>query len=106
MYWEKKQVIANEIKDAKYFSVIVDSTPDLSHTDQLTIIFRFVNFKGNVLERFIAFEPISCHTGESLCDYLIKMVNNLGGDCLCKTSVLWSPKCFDCFLICCYAVAR
>lgn len=38
-----KQVIANALKVARYFSVIIDSTPDLSHTDQLTFIFRFVN---------------------------------------------------------------
>ncbi len=77
-----KQVIANELKDAKYISVIVDSTPDLSHTDQLTFIFRFVNEKGNVMERFIGFQPISGHTGESLCDCVIKMVNDLGLDIL------------------------
>lgn len=77
-----KRVIANELKDAKYFSVIVDSTPDLSHTDQLTFIFRFVNEKGNVMERFIGFQPISGHTGESLCDCVIKMVNDLDLDIL------------------------
>ena len=32
-----RQVIAEELRDAKYFSVIVDSTPDLSHVDQLTL---------------------------------------------------------------------
>ena len=32
-----KQVIADEIKQAKYF----DSTPDLSHVDQLTFVFPF-----------------------------------------------------------------
>ena len=30
--------IMSEIKKAKYFSIIVDSTPDLSHTDQLAIV--------------------------------------------------------------------
>lgn len=34
-----KETIVNEIKDAKYFSIVVDSTPDISHTDQLSLIF-------------------------------------------------------------------
>lgn len=41
-----RQVIAEELRDANYFSVIVDSTPDLSHVDQLTFIFRFVSKQG------------------------------------------------------------
>ncbi|KAL7400230.1 hypothetical protein ABVT39_008832 [Epinephelus coioides] len=75
-----RQVIAEELRDAKYFSVIVDSTPDLSHVDQLTFIFRFVSKQGNIVERFLAFEPIQSHTGQSLADCVIAMVENLGLD--------------------------
>ena len=57
-----KQAIINELQNAKYFSVIVDSTPDLSHVDQLTFIFQFVNQTGHVVERFLGFEPISAST--------------------------------------------
>ena len=35
--------IKDEIAKSRYFSVSVDSTPDISHTDQLTIIIRYVN---------------------------------------------------------------
>ncbi|KAF7653501.1 hypothetical protein LDENG_00082200 [Lucifuga dentata] len=58
-----KQTIASEIQHAKYFSVIVDSTPDLSHVDQLTFIFRSVklleslrSFVGSLRDQFSAFE--------------------------------------------------
>ena len=61
-----RQVIAAELIEAKYFSIIVDSTPDLCHVDQLTFIFRFVSKKGKTVERFLAFEPIHSHTGKSL----------------------------------------
>ncbi|KAL7870428.1 hypothetical protein SRHO_G00079250 [Serrasalmus rhombeus] len=75
-----KQAIVNEIKESKYFSVIVDSTPDLAHVDQLTFIFRFVNNDGHVVERFLAFEPIENHSGDSLAECVVAMVENLGLD--------------------------
>lgn len=78
-----KREIAEEIQQAKYFSVIIDSTPDLSHVDQLTFVFRFVKIldgKAAVLERFIGFEPIHSHTGSSLADCVRMMVRDLGLD--------------------------
>lgn len=35
------KVIVEEIKSAGYFSLSVDSTPDVSHTDQLGIILKY-----------------------------------------------------------------
>ena len=34
--------IINEIKRAKYYSISVDSTPDVMHVDELTVIIRYV----------------------------------------------------------------
>uniref|UniRef100_A0A8C6LVK5 TTF-type domain-containing protein n=1 Tax=Nothobranchius furzeri TaxID=105023 RepID=A0A8C6LVK5_NOTFU len=75
-----KQVIAEELKRAKYFSVIIDSTPDLAHVDQLTFVFRFVSADGRVVEIFLGFEPIHSHTGVSLAESVIEMVRHLGLD--------------------------
>ena len=41
-------VIVDEIKTAKYFSISVDSTPDIMHVDQLTLIIRYVLQSGPV----------------------------------------------------------
>lgn len=62
-------IIIDEVKAAKYYSVCVDSTPDISHVDQLTVILRYVLPKGPV-ERFVTFISISSHTGEQLASYL------------------------------------
>ena len=52
----------------------VDSTPDISPVDQLTIIFRYVLPSGP-LERFLAFINISSHTGEALANYLLDFMD-------------------------------
>ena len=50
---------------AKYLSIIADSTSDLSHIDQLSIVIRHC-LNGKVYERFLTFIPIQSNTGESL----------------------------------------
>ena len=62
-------IITNEVKEAKYSSLNVDSTPDLCHVDQLTIILRYIEKSNHqVTERFLKFLPIESHIGE----YLVK----------------------------------
>ena len=49
----------------------MDSTPDISHTDQLTVIIRYVNMTTyEPVERFWTFVQISSHTGQNLADCL------------------------------------
>lgn len=55
------EVISRE-KLAKYFSVSVDSTPDITHVNQLTFILRYVSPEGCIEERFDEFLPIASHT--------------------------------------------
>ena len=55
--------IKQEIKNGKYFSIVVDSTLDVTHVDQLTYIFRYVNIAqtGEVVEHFVGFDPFIGH---------------------------------------------
>ena len=70
-------VIISEIKRAKYYSVSVDSTPDIANVDQLTIIFRYVLPDGPV-ERFVKFMPTRGHTGHQLADILLEFIEDNG----------------------------
>ena len=68
--------IVAELQAAKYYSVSVDSTPDITHIDQLTVIVRYVLPAGPV-ERFIKFIPIASHTGESLANALLSLLDEI-----------------------------
>lgn len=74
----RSEIVA-QIKTAKYYSVSVDSTPDVSHCDQLTVILRYVTHDGPV-ERFIQFLPIDSHTGVDLANTLLTLLEQLDID--------------------------
>lgn len=61
-----RKAIITEVTNAKYYSISVDSTPDISHVDQLTFIIRYVLPSGYPVERFITFLPNSGHSGEDI----------------------------------------
>ena len=51
------------MEDRKCFSVSVDSTPDVSHTEQLAIIVCYVLDIGPI-GRFLKFLPLTSHKGK------------------------------------------
>lgn len=71
-----KKIMVNDIKSAKYFSVIVDSTPDISHTDQLSFVIRYVGKKGLPVERFLLFIPNAGHKSKNLADTVINVLES------------------------------
>lgn len=75
------ELILAEVKKSKYFGIIVDSTPDLQHVDQLTFILRYVypdNFTA--VERFLKFIPISSHKGKDLANVIMQYISDCGLD--------------------------
>lgn len=60
-------VIFSEIKAMKYFSISINSTPDIMHVDQLTVIIRYVLPSGPV-ERFVKFIRMFGYTGAEMAD--------------------------------------
>ena len=69
--------IQDEISKSRHFSVSVDSTLDITHSDQLTIIVRYINMVDyQPVERFLTFINISNHTGKNLADTLLQFLSN------------------------------
>jgi hypothetical protein len=64
-----KEPILADVNKAGYFSLSVDSTPDISHIDQLTFIMRYVSPEdGLPSERFLTFLELKDHSGERMAD--------------------------------------
>lgn len=72
-----RSCIISELKEAKYYSIIVDSTPDISHMDQLTIVVRYVNRNGTVVERFLKFIENIGHKSAEMEDCILKLLSDL-----------------------------
>ena len=72
-------IIVQEIKSAKYFSISLDSTPDLAHIDQLTFTVRYVLPSGPV-ERFLKFLSMEGHSGLQMRDSLLDFLESTAID--------------------------
>ncbi|XP_065653035.1 zinc finger MYM-type protein 1-like [Hydra vulgaris] len=70
-----QEAVVKEVKDAVYFTIITNGTPDVSHTEQITFILRFVRFNSGkmiweVKERFLCVEDMEKKKGADIA-YLI-----------------------------------
>ena len=69
-----------QLKLAKYFSIILDCTPDMSHHEQMSVILRYVlcNEEAAVVkETFFGYLRISDSTGKGLLDAFLEKATEL-----------------------------
>ncbi|XP_046742858.1 zinc finger MYM-type protein 1-like [Diprion similis] len=71
------------IKKTKWYSIILDCTPDKSRIEQMSIIIRFVAYDQNpkkfeVKEHFLGFLPIADTTGKGLTEVILDKLQKLG----------------------------
>ncbi|XP_047132433.2 zinc finger MYM-type protein 1-like [Hydra vulgaris] len=77
----KKEIIqtANAMK---YFSIVLDGTPDCSHVEQMTIIIRFVKVDSlkkefSIKEHFLGFVPLKKTTGAYMEETIIQQLEEM-----------------------------
>ncbi len=59
---------------------MVDSTPDVSHKDMISIVIRFVNEDGQVEERLLCINEIKNKTGKNIADNMLEIFSKFGLD--------------------------
>jgi len=71
-----KKKIISEIKDAKYFTIMLDSTPDIGHEEQVSEILRYThideNRKVEIKEVFLGFFQIDKKDSGSLVNKILE----------------------------------
>ncbi|XP_058783186.1 uncharacterized protein LOC131657847 [Vicia villosa] len=88
-----KNEIITKVKQAKYFSMILDYTPDVSYQEQISLIIRYVDVSSNfvsVEEFFLGFLNVNDTTGQGLLDVLQDDLKKLDIDIL----YVWG-QCYD-----------
>ncbi|XP_033221187.1 zinc finger MYM-type protein 1-like [Belonocnema kinseyi] len=70
--------IVSEEKNAKYFSIMVDSTPDIAHIDQLSFVLRYVRDNGQPVERFLLFIDNVGHKAKDVADAVFDTLEHYG----------------------------
>ncbi|XP_065678143.1 uncharacterized protein LOC136093139 [Hydra vulgaris] len=79
----QREKIVEITKIAKYFAIIADCSPDVSHYEQLSLTIRVVTFnsiqnKYEIAEFFIGFFEASDSTGEGLAKLILTHLEKLG----------------------------
>lgn len=72
--------IIEKVKKAKYFSVILDCTPDVSHQEQMSLIIRYVDASSGsvcIEKSFMVFLDVNDTTGQGLFDVLQEVLKLL-----------------------------
>lgn len=76
-----KQHILKLVNEWTYYAIILDCTSDVSHTEQLSLVFRFVSCKPgeepHIHEHFLGFVSVDSTTGEGLTDTLLSQLNEM-----------------------------
>ena len=72
-----KHFILEEIKAAKYFSILLDSTPDVSHIDQMALIVRYIKVNSSevqIKESFLNFFSLHRKNADEIIKFILAEV--------------------------------
>ncbi|CAN6709165.1 unnamed protein product [Malus baccata var. baccata] len=74
---ETLNAIMDGLKD-RFFSILVDETRDMSVKEQMTMVLRYVDDNGHVIERFVGIQHVTNTTSSSLKDVIDTLFSRNG----------------------------
>lgn len=94
-----RQKVQEEIQEAKFFSVLADTTPDASNKDMLSIVIRTVDENGIPRERLLSMIEATDKTGAGIANLIIQNLkqNGLNTDYLAFQSYDFASAMSGCF---------
>ena len=63
--------LLQEVKQAKYFSILCDEVTDTSNFEQMSMMLRFIDRNNDIREEFLEFKQAEHITGRALAAILI-----------------------------------
>ncbi len=73
---EVRKRIITEVKEAGFFGVSADTTPDLSHKDQMATVCRYIDSCGDAKERLISMKSVCTKACDATAKEIIKVLQN------------------------------
>ena len=94
-----REIICTQVRDAVYFSLLIDETKDISKKEQMSVVLCYLQ-NGKIYKRFIGFVHISSLDVASLVEYICDTMsachlslNNCVSQCYDGASVMSGACC-------------
>ena len=75
-----QEKIIKDIKDAGFFSIMIDSTPDVSHQEQVSFVIRILDANLQIKEKFLGYYVIEKPDAAHYEELVLKTLADLGID--------------------------
>jgi hypothetical protein len=74
---EVRNILTEQIRSSAVYTVLADTTPDVAHADQISLIIRYVDAEFRIQERLLKISEISSKTGDGFSQKVLAMVTEL-----------------------------
>ena len=76
-----REKVLSEVQKAKYYSILADKVADISNTEQLSLVLRFVDENNIIKEGFVDFLPcLDGTSGQAIASLILDRIRLYGLD--------------------------